>query len=103
MTDEYVHNFMAINNQDIGSHYILRFPFELQPELFGETVNPEGKVAFQDHEIQFKDTPQEVFFFDHLNGGEITKAAWELVYLGSKVGIRESGSFKTDKVNRLKS
>ena len=99
VTDEYAHNFMALNHQLIGTHYVLRFPFKLQPELFGAAINPEGKVSFKGHEIQFIGTPQEVFFFDHLNGGDITNATWELVHLGSKLGIREFGSFKTEKVN----
>ena len=98
-TDEYGHNFMALNNQAIGSDYVLRFPFELKPEVFKAIVNPEDKVYAQRHEIKFKDTPREVFFYSHLNGGETVNAAWELLHLDSKFGIRESGSFKTDKVN----
>lgn len=99
ITDEYVHNFMALNNQVIGMNYILRFPFQLQQEGSGATVNPEGKVYFQDHDIQFKGTPQEVFFFSHLNSRKNVDAAWELVQLKSNLGIREFGNFKTHKVN----
>lgn len=98
-TDEYVHNFMALNNQIIGTDYILRLPFKIQPELFGASVNPEEKVCFQHREIKFIGTPEEVFFFSHLNGGEIVDAAWELEQYNSNLGIREFGSFKTDKVN----
>ena len=53
-TDEYVHNFTAINNDLIGNKYVLKFPFQLWPELFGETINPELKVAIGKNEIKFK-------------------------------------------------
>ena len=44
ITDEYVHNFMAINNALIGEDYTLKFPFSINPSLFDETVNSENKV-----------------------------------------------------------
>ena len=44
ITDEYVHNFMAINNTLIGEDYTLKFPFPINPSLFDETVNSEKKV-----------------------------------------------------------
>ncbi|MGB5419149.1 hypothetical protein, partial [Algibacter sp.] len=40
-TSEYTHNFTAINHDSIGRNYVLKFPFEIKPELFTETVNPE--------------------------------------------------------------
>ncbi len=43
-TDEYNHNFVAVNKELMGSDYQLKFPFYLKPEQFGETVNPDGKV-----------------------------------------------------------
>ena len=63
ITDEYTHNFMAINKASIGQNYELSFPFQLKPALFEETVNTEQKVAIGDQKIKFKDTPKEPFFF----------------------------------------
>ena len=99
ITDEYVHNFTAINNDLIGSNYILKFPFQLKPELFGETVNPEQKVDIGLNEINFSSTPKEQFFFSNLSGGENVKAGWELINLENNIGISETGSFQTNKVN----
>jgi len=99
ITDEYVHNFTAINNALIGSNYILKFPFQLQAHLFADTVNPEGKVAIGQNAIEFRSTPKEPFFFSNLTGGELVNARWELINLEHKIGIRETGSFQTDKVN----
>ncbi len=98
-TNEYVHNFASINNDPLGENYCLNFPFELKPELFDETSNSELAIAIGENEIKFNSTPNEQFFFSNLSGGEKVSAAWELINLKYKIGIRESTSFKTNKVN----
>lgn len=99
ITDEYVHNFIAINQALIGNHYRLNFPFPLQPTLFKETVNPEQKVMIGQKAIQFNGTPTKPFFFSNLSGNKQVAAAWELINLKYKIGIREKGDFQTNKVN----
>ncbi len=98
-TTEYVHNFISINKALMGKDYELKFPFRLRPEKFGETVNLEQQVLLGPNEIGFKGTPNEQFFFSNLSGGEQVDAAWELLNLKHKIGISETGSFKTSKVN----
>ncbi len=78
---------------------MLKFPFQLKPELFGDTVNPEKKVDIGQKEIKFNETPKEQFFFSNLTGNENVAAEWELINLENKIGISESGSFHTNKVN----
>ena len=99
VTDEYVHNFMAINNASIGKDYELSFPFELQPLFFEETVNTEQKAAIDVHKITFKGTPKEQFFFSNLSGGSKVKAEWKLTDLKTTIGIKETGNFQTTKIN----
>ena len=99
ITDEYTHNFLGINNALISNDHQLKFPFELQPKLFDETVNPEQKVTIGKTNIQFQGTPKEPFFFSNLTGGESEDAGWTLVNRKSKIGVRETGDFKTSKVN----
>ena len=99
VTDEYVHNFMAINNTSIGKDYELSFPFKLQPLFFDETVNTEQKVAIGSNRITFKDTPKEQFFFSNLSGGKLENAAWTLLNSNTKIGIQETGNFQTNKMN----
>ncbi|MFD1315156.1 hypothetical protein [Namhaeicola litoreus] len=99
VTTEYMHNFMAINKDLIGTNYLLKFPFQLKPEFFGEMVNPEGKVELGENEIKFKSTPNEQFFYGNLTGGKNVKAKWELINLESKIGISETGNFQTNKIN----
>ena len=98
-TEEYTHNFLAINEDLIAEEYQLNFPFNLQPKLFGETVNSELAVSLGKNKITFNSTPNEQFFFSNLTGGKRTAAAWELVNLNAKIGIREKASFQTKKVN----
>ncbi|MGZ2370330.1 hypothetical protein ACXR6G_11120 [Ancylomarina sp. YFZ004] len=98
-TNEYTHNFLAINKELIGNDYILKFPFQIKSELFGATVNPEEKVEVGQDEIRFNSIPEEQFFFSNLSGGECVDACWELINKKSKIGIRETGNFKTSQVN----
>lgn len=98
-TTEYVHNFIAVNNDFISGDYILKFPFDIKPELFEATVNPEGKVEIGQNGITFNGTPSEQFFFSNISGGENIDAAWEILNTKNKIGISETGSFKTTKVN----
>ena len=99
ITDEYVHNFMAIGNSLIGKEYALEFPFKLEPSLFEETVNTEQKVAIGSKRITFNGSPKEPFFFSNLTGSTSKNAAWTLLNSTAKIGIQETGNFQTDKVN----
>ena len=44
-------------------------------------------------------TPKKQFFFSNLTGGKELQAEWILTNLKANVGIKEFGSFKTDKIN----
>jgi len=99
VTNEYVHNFISINKDLIGKDYILNFPFEIKPDLFEGNVNPEGIVQIGQKEITFTDTPKEQFYLGNLSGSEEVTASWEVRNLKAGIGIRESGDFKTTRVN----
>jgi hypothetical protein len=99
ITNEYVHNFIAFNNEFISSDYILKFPFKIDTALFDATVNSEGKVEIGPNDFTFNATPVEQFFFSNLSGNENVDAFWELRNTKNKIGISETGSFKTNKVN----
>lgn len=98
-TDEYTHNFIAINNDFIGENYNLNLPFNLKSNLFKKTVNRELVVVVGENEINFNSTPKEQFFFSNLTGGKNVGASWELKHLKNKIGIRESSDFQTNKIN----
>jgi hypothetical protein len=98
-TNEYVHNFLALDKDFIGPNYHLKFPFEIKPAFFGETVNPEGKVEMGQNTIGFNASPNEPFYFSNLSGDDTVEASWELINTKKNIGISEKGSFKTAKVN----
>lgn len=98
-TNEYAHNFLAIDNDLMGSNYSLHFLFDIKPKLFWGNVNPEEKVEIKEKYFTFDGTPEEQFFFGNVSGSREVKAYWELINTESKIGISETGSFKTSKVN----
>ena len=98
-TTEYVHNFLAIAADPVGSHYRLRFPFSLRPDQFGETVNPDNLVCMGKQDVGFIGMPKEPFFFSNVSGGEKVNAMWELTNRDKGIGIRETASFSTNSVN----
>lgn len=99
ITDEYTHNFLAIDQGLMGRDYQLSFPFTIQPDAFGETVNPEEKLEVGQKDFRFTGTPEEQFFFSNLSGNQSVAARWELRHHTSRLGIRERGSFLTSSVN----
>jgi hypothetical protein len=98
-SNEYTHNFIALNKASIGDQYLLNFPFKLKEQQFGEIVNPEEKVVVGQNQINFASTIDQEFFFSNLGGEERVKAEWELINLKSKISIKETGNFQTNKVN----
>lgn len=98
-TEEYTHNFLAIDHLCMGKEYLLKFPFSLQPDFFEEHINPEKLVNIGSKSIRFEGTPKEVYFFSNLSGGKLVKPSWELLHHGKNIGIRETTSFETRKVN----
>lgn len=98
-TTEYNHNFITINNEFIGGNYSVNFPFEIQPKLFDEYVNPENCVEFRENLMAFNKNPNEQFFFSKMNTENSVLAHWELKNRKQNIGISETGNFNTKKVN----
>lgn len=98
-TTEYGHNFLAINNQAIGRDYALGFPFDFKRLPAAENVNPEQKVVLGSDKITFKDNIQQEFFFSDLSGETSVAAQWELRDSKHGLFVRETGDFKTNRVN----
>lgn len=98
-TDEYVHNFMAIDCTLVDQQYKLRFPFQIHRDQNGQTVNPDGILDFQEKETRFNGSTSNQFFASYLNGTTEVEAQWQLIHQQHKVGVKESTSFPTTKVN----
>jgi hypothetical protein len=99
ITTEYCHNFVAINNENIGPDYLLHFPFALQPSKFAVLVNHGTVCTFQGHNISWKSTPTKEFFIRQVNPAPLQGGSWALEHTRHKVGIRETCSFPVDLIN----
>lgn len=98
-TNEYVHNFLAINNKPVDEKYQLYFPFRLIPEKFGFSLNPGNVVQFGDRWFTWKAVPDAPFFFSKLNADYHGLGTWSLSHKEEKVGVSESTNFKFQKIN----
>ena len=98
-TNEYCHNFLAINQNAIGADYAIRFPFNIKRLPDAENVNPEQKIVLGQDEITFTDTLSKEFFFEDLSGEEVVFAHWELRDLKNRISISETGNYETKRVN----
>lgn len=98
-TSEYNHNFLQLDTAFINGEYRLSFPFELQSQSIKAGVNPNNVVEAQNQVITFKGQPQDAFFFSHLGGKKPVEAKWTLENTEKGIGISETGSFSTSKVN----
>ncbi|MEM9326940.1 MAG: hypothetical protein AAGA85_14835 [Bacteroidota bacterium] len=99
VTEEYCHNFLAIDKKPMGADYQLSFPFELMPDQFDETLNPKEVVRFAAQALSFNKKPKGAFFFSNLSGGKHVHAHWTLEQRESRLGISETGNFQTSSIN----
>lgn len=99
ISDEYVHNFMGINNALLDNQYCLKLPFQIAPEKFNFTVNPEKLISFSNNEISFGCSINQQFLISHLGGSEFRPSEWTLLHREQKIGIKEVGNFPTNKIN----
>jgi len=98
-TDEYTHNFLAIDNKLMGKDYILTFSQPVRQDQFWANVNPENKVEIGKQDFSFKDTPEEQFFFANVLGKVETKVFYMLINTKSHIGVSEKTDFIPSKVN----
>jgi hypothetical protein len=98
-TNEYVHNFLAVNRRAINHLYRLRLPFEIDPAQFGEAVNPDNVVQFEKNMITWKSQPEKQFFFSNIHIGQSKNIFWMLEHSMEKVGITERAGFPIRRMN----
>jgi hypothetical protein len=98
ITNEYCHNFLAIDGEDMGIDYELRFPFIINPDQLGETTNLEKKVVVSPNGITFNGNPIEQFYFGDLTNSKTVDGNWELVNTKANICIRENTNIETNKV-----
>jgi len=119
LTNEYCHNFLAIDQQPIGPGYILEFPYPVQVEnMSGQflrmlppflrklPISWQEKIAspiirklmsnvvIKGSTISFKKIPTSQFYIRPVGFSKTDQYQWELRQMQSKVGIREFTNFE---------
>lgn len=98
-TSEYCHNFIAVNHLNIDENYGLKFPFKIDRSVMDEYVNTEDAVIFKDKRMIFKSTPENQFFFSHMEYNQDFKGKWEITNDKYGVAMKETTDFIPDKIN----
>jgi hypothetical protein len=113
-TNEYVHNFIGINNQPLGPEYTVKFPYPVRFEKFKQP--PRGWMRYvpgfvrerlmqpwvdkmieplevTNDRINIKHTPKTPFYCRMTGFGQTDQPQWELRRLTSGVSMREYDDF----------
>jgi hypothetical protein len=100
LTNEYCHNFIAMNGSDIDEHYTLRVPCEINmTSAMVESVNPENAVILNKEFLNFLFTPERDFFYSPLTEFGSKTGEWEIVHDKIGVGMKEITDFIPDMMN----
>jgi hypothetical protein len=94
-TNEYNHNFVAIDNQPMGPDYVLRMPFQIGLEKLSEEQIRSAAAALriEGNEIRLRETPKNPFYCRPLGFSRTDQPQWELVHMPSGAGLREIDDF----------
>ncbi|MBN1599274.1 MAG: hypothetical protein JW894_13350 [Bacteroidales bacterium] len=93
LTEEYIHNFIGINNEYIGPDYKLEFPFILDTSVFDEFVNPEGILELTDNTVNFVKKTEDQFYIGNAVVNNVNSGSWKIINGKHKVCICETVNF----------
>jgi hypothetical protein len=92
-TNEYVHNFLAINREPLGPAYRLTCSFPLSTAGFPESLNPGNAVFFRGDRALWNQAPTSQFFFGGLHPVADETVSWRLEHMRQRLAIQESVGF----------
>lgn len=98
VTDEYIHNFLALHKPMNNANYSLKFPFPISIKLQSGNLNPENVELGKDF-LHLKKSPEKEFFYDNLSDSKRVTGTWTLTDHNQKIGISESADFEVSKIN----
>lgn len=97
-TEEYAHNFLAFDQAELSPDYELETSFQISKELC-ESTCPEGLINFSPNSVHFLRATEKQFLIRRLNGDETVPAQWKLSHKTKNIGMSETASFQTSKMN----
>lgn len=91
-TNEYCHNFIRINNYNLGKGYSLNFPYEIRLDREPNIIKANNRS------IGWEKTPEDYFY--HIIEGYTDNLPyqWELIYRPTGIGVREISCLKVSKL-----
>ena len=91
-TEEYIHNFIGINEEPVGPEYKLKLPV---PVRFTEVESDytSGLLSVQDCEIGWNVRPNKPFTENTRLQRRDYSYSWELTHTASRAGVREISDF----------
>ncbi len=92
-TNEYVHNFLALDREPLGPGYRLACSFSLPTAGFSESLNPGGVVALGDDHVSWAGAPASPFYFGGLRPDTEDTVSWRLEHTERRLTIEESVDF----------
>ena len=98
-TNEYVHNFLAVNREPLGPDYRLTCSFPLSAGSFPESVNPGNVASFRRDCALWSQAPTSQFFFGGLHPGADEPLRWRLEHTRQQLAIQESVGFAVQRFN----
>ncbi|MBN2618030.1 MAG: hypothetical protein JXR64_06925 [Spirochaetales bacterium] len=96
-TNEYAHNFLNLDCNNIDSKYFLCLSENIDCKR--EYINPEKKVNFEKNCVTFNSEIKDVFFFSGLIPEDLTKASWILKHEKSGLSIKEEVNANIENLN----
>ncbi|UJF32244.1 hypothetical protein [Paenibacillus hexagrammi] len=91
-TQEYIHNFIRIDDHPIGPGYRLGFSFPIKIGMMEPLYTPEV-LQVSDQAVTFQEAVSQDFYC-RLGGFEgLNELSWELIHGPSRVGMRETALF----------
>jgi hypothetical protein len=98
-TNEYVHNFLAVDREPLGPAYRLSCSFPLPVTGFSESLNPGDVLSFHDDRVLWARAPTSAFFFGGLQPAADDTASWRLEHVGQQLAIQERVDFPVLRFN----
>ncbi len=94
-TNEYVHNFVGIDQKTFGPDYQLNFPYE---PLIESPSEMNAILSTAGHSLRQKETPHHPFYARLVGFSQGDQPQWELVHQPSGVAMRETVDFLPTRV-----
>jgi hypothetical protein len=99
ITEEYCHNFIAIDGLQIDHNYRLKFPVPTDINILKEFVNPNHCIVLENNEISWNRAPESDFFLSDLNAGHGKINTWSLINTEAGTGLSETCNFTPAQCN----